>query len=44
MLSAIRARLAYADLPGGLRGLGVTFMLAGMMSLGFSAFGQMVAP
>lgn len=43
MLSAIRARLAYADLPQGLRGLGITFILAGMMSLGFSAFAQMVA-
>lgn len=43
MLGAIRARLAYADLPQGLRGLGITFMLAGMMSLGFSAFAQMVA-
>lgn len=44
MLSAIRARLAYADLPKGLRGLGITFVLAGMMSLGFSAFTQMMAP
>ena len=44
MLGAIRARLAYADLPKGLRGLGITFILAGMMSLGFSAFTQMVAP
>lgn len=44
MLGAIRARLAYADLPDGLRGLGITFILAGMMSLGFSAFAQMVAP
>ena len=43
MLSAIRARLSYADLPQGLRGLGITFILAGMMSLGFSAFAQMVA-
>ncbi len=43
MLSAIRARLAYADLPAGLRGLGITFILTGMMSLGFSAFAQMVA-
>ena len=42
MLAAIRSRLAYADLPGGLRGLGITFVLAGMMSLGFSAFAQMV--
>lgn len=44
MLAAIRMRLAYADLPQGLRGLGITFILAGMMSLGFSAFAQMVAP
>lgn len=44
LLSAIRARLAYADLPAGLRGLGITFILAGMMSLGFSSFAQMVAP
>ncbi|MDO5641292.1 MAG: NADH:ubiquinone reductase (Na(+)-transporting) subunit E [Paracoccus sp. (in: a-proteobacteria)] len=43
MLGAIRARLAYADLPKGLRGLGIAFMLTGMMSLGFSAFAQMVA-
>ncbi len=44
MLGAIRERLAYADLPRGLRGLGITFTLAGMMALGFSAFAQMVAP
>lgn len=44
MLGAIRSRLAYADLPDGLRGLGITFILAGMMSLGFSAFAQMVTP
>ncbi len=44
MLGAIRTRLAYADLPKGLRGLGITFTLAGMMALGFSAFAQMVAP
>ncbi|MBU1174417.1 MAG: NADH:ubiquinone reductase (Na(+)-transporting) subunit E [Alphaproteobacteria bacterium] len=42
MLAGIRQRLAYADLPAGLRGLGITFVLAGMMSLGFSAFAQMV--
>ncbi len=43
MLGAIRARLAYADLPRGLRGLCITFIIAGMMSMGFSAFAQMVA-
>jgi Na+-transporting NADH:ubiquinone oxidoreductase subunit E len=43
MLSAMRARLAYADLPDGLRGLGIAFFLAGLMSLGFSSFAQMAA-
>ncbi|MDO9502946.1 NADH:ubiquinone reductase (Na(+)-transporting) subunit E [Falsiroseomonas sp.] len=43
MLGAIRARLVYADLPAGLRGLGIAFLLAGMMSLGFSSFAQMAA-
>lgn len=45
MLSAIRARLSYADLPAGLRGLGIAFILTGFMSLGFASFAQMaVAP
>jgi Na+-transporting NADH:ubiquinone oxidoreductase subunit E len=43
MLGAVRARLAYADLPAGLRGLGITFVLAGLMSLGFASFAQMAA-
>lgn len=43
LLGALRARLAYADLPGGLRGLGIAFILTGLMSLGFTAFAQMVA-
>ncbi len=43
MLGAIRTRLAYADLPAGLRGLGIAFVLAGLMSLGFAAFSQMAA-
>jgi len=41
MLGAIRARLAYADLPAGLRGLGIAFVIAGLMSLGFASFAQM---
>lgn len=44
MLAAVRSRLAYADLPAGLRGLGIAFVLTGMMSLGFSSFAQMVGP
>lgn len=43
MLGAIRNRLAYADLPDGLRGLGIAFVLAGLMSLGFASFAQMAA-
>lgn len=41
MLSAIRSRLAYADLPAPLRGLGVAFLLTGLLSLGFASFAQM---
>lgn len=41
MLAAIRTRLAYAHLPDGLRGLGIAFVLAGLMSLGFASFAQM---
>lgn len=43
MLSAVRTRLAYADLPAGLRGLGIAFILAGLMSLGFASFAQMAS-
>ncbi|MDA7430957.1 NADH:ubiquinone reductase (Na(+)-transporting) subunit E [Primorskyibacter aestuariivivens] len=43
MLGAIRTRLAYSDLPASLRGLGIAFVLAGLMSLGFAAFSQMAA-
>ncbi|WP_306132593.1 NADH:ubiquinone reductase (Na(+)-transporting) subunit E [Roseivivax marinus] len=41
MLGAIRTRLDYADLPTGLRGLGIAFILTGLMSLGFASFAQM---
>lgn len=44
LLSALRTRLAYADLPAGLRGLGITFLLTGLMSLGFASFALMAAP
>jgi len=44
MLSAIRRRLVYADLPDGLQGLGIAFILTGMLSLGFSTFAQMAQP
>lgn len=38
MLAALRERLKYADLPRGLEGLGITFIVAGLMSLGFMGF------
>ncbi len=37
-LAAIRERMKYADVPDGLKGLGITFITAGLMSLGFMAF------
>ncbi len=36
--AAIRERLRYSDIPAGLRGLGIAFIVTGLMSLGFSAF------
>jgi Na+-transporting NADH:ubiquinone oxidoreductase subunit E len=38
MFAAIRERLKYADIPAGLEGLGINFIVAGIMSLGFMAF------
>lgn len=37
-LAAIREKMRYADPPPALRGLGLTFMVVGLMSLGFLAF------
>lgn len=37
-LAAIRERLRYSNVPEPLRGLGVTFILVGLMSIGFMAF------
>ncbi len=38
MLAAIREKLKYSDVPPGLRGLGITFVTVGLMSLGFMSF------
>lgn len=38
MLAAIRERIKYADIPDGLQGLGMTFVVVGLMSLGFMGF------
>ncbi|HCR96723.1 MULTISPECIES: NADH:ubiquinone reductase (Na(+)-transporting) subunit E [Halomonas] len=37
-LAGIRERLKYSDVPGGLQGLGITFITVGLMSLGFMSF------
>ena len=38
-LAGIRERLRYNNIPTGLRGLGITFILTGLMAIGFQAFG-----
>jgi Na+-transporting NADH:ubiquinone oxidoreductase subunit E len=38
-LAGIREKLKYSDVPAGLRGLGITFITVGLMSLGFMSFG-----
>ncbi len=40
-LAGIREKLKYSDVPEGLRGLGITFITVGLMSLGFMSFGGM---
>ena len=37
-LAGIREKLKYSDVPHGLRGLGITFITVGLMSLAFMAF------
>jgi Na+-transporting NADH:ubiquinone oxidoreductase subunit E len=37
-LAAIRERLTYSNVPAGLRGLGITFIATGLMSLAFMMF------
>jgi len=39
LLAAVREKLKYSDVPEGLRGLGITFIIVGLMSLGFMSFG-----
>ncbi len=37
-LAGIREKLKYSDVPDGLQGLGITFIIVGLMSLGFMRF------
>lgn len=38
-LAAIREKMHYSDVPKPLRGLGITFIVAGLMAIGFMLFG-----
>ena len=38
-LAGVREKLKYSDVPEGLRGLGITFISVGLISLGFMSFG-----
>jgi Na+-transporting NADH:ubiquinone oxidoreductase subunit E len=37
-LAGVREKMKYSNVPGPLRGLGITFILVGLMSLGFLSF------
>ena len=37
-LAGVRDKLKYSDVPGGLQGLGITFITIGLMALGFMCF------
>ncbi len=37
-LASIRERMRYSNVPAGLRGLGITFIVTGLMAIGFMAF------
>lgn len=37
-LAGIREKMKYSDVPDGLKGLGITFIVVGLMSLAFQAF------
>jgi Na+-transporting NADH:ubiquinone oxidoreductase subunit E len=37
-LASIREKLKYSDVPDGLQGLGITFIITGLMSLAFMSF------
>lgn len=38
LLAGVREKLKYSDVPDGLQGLGITFIIVGLMSLGFMSF------
>jgi len=38
-LAGLREKMKYCDVPEGLQGLGITFIITGLMAIGFMAFG-----
>lgn len=38
-LAGIREKMKYSDVPDGLKGLGITFIIVGLMALAFMSFG-----
>ena len=40
-LAGIREKMKYSDVPKGLRGLGITFAVVGLMAMAFMSFGGM---
>lgn len=41
-IAAIRERIRYSKVPAPLRGLGITFIITGLMAIGFMSFGGML--
>ena len=41
-IAAIREKIRYSNVPGPLRGLGITFIITGLMAIGFMSFGGML--
>lgn len=37
-IAAIREKIAYSNVPGPLKGLGITFIICGLMAIGFMSF------
>jgi len=38
LMAGLREKMKYSDVPDGLKGLGITFITAGLMAFGFSSF------
>ena len=41
-IAAIREKIRYSNIPAPLRGLGITFIVTGLMAIGFMSFGGML--